>query len=134
MRHLRHLLIIASLAAAPLLSPSSARAQTASDAETAVLSEIAKCLVVGLPEDWQRAQVVVELKEPGAPDGEVRYLFSRTLARDKLESFKPCDEQAPARAMVGLRGAQPPEKRGWRVARFLLNRDGKFDLSYDYPK
>jgi len=131
---MRHLLIIALLAAAPLLSPSWAQAQNASEAETAVLSEIAKCLVVGLPQDWQRAQVVVELKEPGAPEGEVRYLFSRTLTRDQLERFTPCDEQAPARAMVGLRGAQPPEKRGWKSARFLLNRDGKFDLSYDYPK
>jgi len=33
-----------------------------------------------------------------------------------------------------MRGLQPPERRGWKSVRFVLHRDGKFDLTYDYPK
>ena len=131
---MKHLVIIALLAAALLVSPSWAYAQKANETETEVLQAIAKCLLAGLPQDWYRAQVVVQLEKPNAPDGEVRYVFSRALARDQFERFKPCDEQAPAKALVELRKELPPERRGWRAARFVLNRDGKFDLSYDYPK
>jgi hypothetical protein len=126
--------IIALLAAA-LVSPSWARAQEqASEQETELLSAIAKCLIEGLPRDWQRAQMTVELEAPGAPGGAVRYLFSRTLSRDQLEPFTPCDERQPAAALADIRALQTPERSGWKTARFVLNRDGKFDLTYDYPK
>ena len=29
---------------------------------------------------------------------------------------------------------QPPERRGWKSVRFILHRNGTFDLTYDYPK
>jgi hypothetical protein len=128
-------LIIALLAAAPLMSPSWAQTQQpANEKETELLSAIAKCLVEGLPGDWQRAQMIVELEVPGAPGGAVRYQFARTLSRDQLEPFTPCDERQPAAALVEIRALQPPERSGWKTARFVLNRDGKFNLTYDYPK
>ncbi len=127
---MKNLFIIALLA----LAPFAARAQQASETETRIVGEIAKCLLAGLPADWQRAHVVVDLDEPGALDGGVRYLFSRALSRDKLEPFTPCDPKEPAKALVELRKLQPPERGGWKSARFVLNRDGKFDLTYDYAK
>jgi len=131
---MRRFFTVALLAAAPLVFPSPARAQQASEKETEVMQAIGRCLLAGLPEDWYRAQVIVELEAAGAPSGDVRYLMSRTLSRDKFEPFKPCDDTAPAKALVELRKEQPPERAGWKVARFMLNRDGKFDLHYDYPK
>jgi hypothetical protein len=131
---MKTLFIIASLAAAALLSPSWARAQQASEQETELLGVIAKCLIEGLPSDWQRAQMIVELEAPGASGGAVSYLFSRTLSRDRLEPFTPCDERRPAAVMADIRALQTPERSGWKTARFVLNRDGKFDLTYDYPK
>jgi hypothetical protein len=131
---MKTLLIIAALAAAPLVSPSWARAQEAGEKETALLSIIAKCLIEGLPGDWQRAQMSIELEAPGAPGGAVRYLFSRSLSRDQLEPFKPCDERRPAEALTEIRAMQTIERSGWKSARFVVNRDGKFDLTYDYPK
>ena len=129
------LFIIASLAAAQLISPCWAQAQQpASEKETRLLGTIAQCLIEGLPGDWQRAQMTIELDSPGAPDGAVRYLFSRTLSRDQLEAFSPCDERRPAAALVEIREMQTQERRGWKTARFVVNRDGKFDLTYDYPK
>ena len=46
---MKHLIIIALLAAAPF----SVRAQQASEEETRLLNEIAQCLAVGLPHDWR---------------------------------------------------------------------------------
>jgi type II secretory pathway pseudopilin PulG len=130
---MKTLFIIASLAAA-LASPSWARAQQANEKETQLLGVIARCLIEGLPSDWQRAQMILELDAPGAPGGAVSYLFSRTLSRDQFEPFTPCDERQPAAAMADIRALQPPGRSGWKTARFVLNRDGKFDLTYDYPK
>lgn len=132
---MKNLLIIALLAAAALISPSWARAQQpANEKESELLGVIAKCLIEGLPGDWQRAQMTVELETPGAAGGAVRYLFSRTLSRDRLEPFTPCDERQPAAALVEIRAMQPAERSGWKTARFVINRDGKFDVTYDYPK
>lgn len=132
-------LIIALLALVPL-APSAVHAQQrherheAGERETQLLGTIAQCLIAGLPGDWQRAQMIVELETPGAPGGVVSYQFSRTLSRDRFEPFKPCDESAPPATIAEIRGLQSPERGGWKTARFVVNRDGKFDLTYDYPK
>jgi hypothetical protein len=130
---MKTLFIIALLA---LGTPTWARAQQqpASEKETQLLGTIAQCLIQGLPGDWQRAQMTVELEAPGAPEGAVRYLFSRSLSRDRLEPFTPCDEKQPAATLVQIRELQTQERSRWKSARFVLNRDGKFDLTYDYPK
>ncbi len=124
----RTLLILALV-----LAPLSASAQGASDAEKATLGEIAKCMVAGLPKDWREARMDIELPSPGASSGEVKYTFMRELAGGAFETFRPCDQQSPARALVGLRQQQAPERAAWSSARFVLYRDGKFDLHYDYP-
>jgi hypothetical protein len=134
------LLAPALLALGPLASPSVARAQQqnekqqAGEKETRLLGTIAQCLIAGLPSDWQRAQMIVELEIPGAPGGVVSYQFSRTLSRDTFEPFTPCSETQPPLTLAEVRGLQSPERGGWKTARFVVSRDGKFDLTYDYPK
>ena len=76
------------------LAPFAAVAQDASQEEQAVLSSIAQCMVSGLPQDWQRAEMNVVLAEPGAQGGEVTYRMSRVLAGAE-EPFRPCDERKP---------------------------------------
>jgi hypothetical protein len=128
---MKRLLILALLLAAPF----AARAQQASEAETRLLREIAQCLAAGLPQDWQQAEMVVELKQPGAETGEARYLMRRKLSGGEFETFKPCDaRKAPRMLVVEMRKLQPRERRGWKGARFVIHRDGKFDLTFDYPK
>jgi hypothetical protein len=126
---MRHRAIIALLALAPL----AALAQQASEQEQATLASIAQCLVAGLPQNWQLAEMNVVLPEPGAPGGEVTYRMSRLL-EGKLEPFQPCDERKPAEALVELRKMQDEARAGWNAARFVIYRDGKFDLMYEYPK
>jgi hypothetical protein len=128
---LQRLIIIALLAAAPF----AARAQEASEEETKLLNGIAECLAAGLPHDWRQAEMLIELKDPQAETGEVRYLMMRNLSGGQMEPFLPCDGRQAARELVvELRKLQPAEKRGWKGARFVVYRSGKFDLTLDYSK
>ena len=128
---MKRLIIIALLAAAPL----AARAQQASEEETKLLHQIAECLAAGLPHDWRQAEMLVELKSAEAETGEARYLMMRNLSGGQLEPFRPCNERQAARDLVvEMRKLQPAEKRGWKGARFVVYRTGKFDLTFDYSK
>jgi len=126
---MRHLLIIGLIAFAGL-----ARAQQPTANETEILTVVAKCLLLGLPSDWYEAQVIVTLDEPGSPSGEARYVYTPQLARADQVPYTPCHSTNPAKALVEMRELQPPERRGWKSVRFLLHRNGTFDLTYDYPK
>jgi hypothetical protein len=75
-----------------------------------------------------------ELKKPGESTGAVQYLVARKDAEDELEPFTPCDTDLPASILIGLRGVQPANRRGWTTARLEVTRDGSFRLNYDFPK
>lgn len=124
-----HRIIITLLA----LAPFAAAAQEASEQEKAVLGSIAQCMVAGLPQDWRQAEMNVMLPAPGAAGGEVNYRMSRSLD-GTIEPFQPCDERKPAQALVEMRTLQTQERAAWNSARFVIYRDGRFDLKYDYPK
>ena len=126
---MRHLLIMLLLA----LGPASGFAQTASLAETEAVARIAECLVQGTPSDWQRLYMVIELGEPGAETGQVRYLAARASAPDEPVAYTPCDIRKPATILIEARKRQVPERKGWTGARLILHDDGKFELNYDYP-
>ena len=117
-----------------LLVPLCAAAQEASDTERETITEIARCMVEGLPDDWAAAHMVVELPSPGASTGSVRYLVARKDAGDKLESFTPCETDKPAKMLVDLRDKQPIDRQGWTSARLVFERDGTFRLNYGFPK
>jgi len=124
----------AALVALALAAPASSGAQDASKQETRVVQSIVECLVAGLPEDWVRAEMRVELAKPGATTGDVQYLAARKDAEDKLEPYTPCDFRKPARTLLETRKSQPQARRGWTGAKLVLQRDGKFSLNYEYPK
>lgn len=126
---MRHALIMLLAALFPLAG----FGQTASKAEAELVQELAPCLVQGVPENWERIYMVVELPEPGAPSGRVRYLVTRDSAPDPLP-YVPCDPKKPAELLMESRKDQAPERRGWTGARLTIRRDGRFDISYDYPQ
>lgn len=128
-RALRVLFALLALAA-PLRAP----AQEASKGETQVVQSVVECLATGLPDDWVRAEMIVELAKPGASTGDVQYLVARQGAEDKLEPYTPCDFRKPARTLLETRKSQPKARRGWTKARLVLQSDGKFSLNYEYPK
>jgi hypothetical protein len=123
-------LLCAVLALVPLL----ARAQQASEEEIQALAPVAQCLAAGLPRDWAQAEMTIDLEAPNADHGDVRYVFRRALSGGEYQLFKPCDYQAPAKALLDLRKIQAPERGRWKSARFVIYPDGKFDLTFDYVK
>jgi len=108
-------------------------AQEANAPQLETITEIARCMAQGLPEDWASAHMIVDLEHPGDSTGKVRYLVFRKDAADKPESFAPCDTDAPPTALIGLRKLEPAERQGWTTARLVLERDGSFRLNYDFP-
>ena len=126
---MRRLLIMALLLGAPLAG----LAQKANEAQNRVLGEVAACLQAGLPPDWRSAEMVVDLKKPGAETGEVRYLMRRSLSGGQFEPFRPCDEKKAARALIEVRKTQAADRRNWTSARFVIRNDGTYDLTFDYP-
>jgi hypothetical protein len=129
---MRHFFLVAFAAA--VFAARAAWAQEANQNEMQAVTQIAQCMVEGLPDDWVAAHMLVELSAPGDSTGGVRYLAARKDAEDKLEPFTPCDTEKPAKMLVGLRELQPPERRGWISARLVVERDGSFRVNYEFPK
>ncbi|HEX7249469.1 MAG TPA: hypothetical protein VF262_03675 [Burkholderiales bacterium] len=124
-------LLLAVLATLPLC----AAAQGAPEAQTKVLQDIAGCLSKGLPPDWRQAEMFVTLRKPGDETGSARYTMIRNLTGGEIENFLPCSDRNPAKMLVTeVRKHQAGDKRGWTRARFTIYREGKFDLTFDYPK
>ena len=127
--------LIPALAAALLAAPLAAHAQGASEAQAEVLEQIGQCLVAGLPADWREAEMYVTLKAAGAVNGDARYTMIRSLSGGQVENFLPCSDKQPAKTLVTeVRKLQAKDKRGWTSARFTVYREGKFDLTFGYPK
>lgn len=125
----------ALLLAALLLPAARASAETASEAQTRILEGIFKCLAAGLPPDWREAEMYVTLKKPGDVTGEARFTVIRKLSGGQVELFRPCSNRQPARELtVDLRKLQAEDRRGWTSARLTYQREGKFDLNFEYPK
>jgi hypothetical protein len=128
---MKHLVTILALLVA---GAAAAEQQQVSEDEANAVSAIFTCLSAGLPNDWARARMIVELEQPGATTGNVRYLVSREGAGDKSEDLVPCDAAMPARMLIELRQSQAPDRRGWKGAQLEVLRNGAFRLNYDYPK
>lgn len=116
------------------LACTAAGAQQASQSETNAVVRIAECIAEGAPHDWTRLFMVVELAEPGAETGQVRYLAARASDPEALVAYVPCDTAKPARILLEARKHLPPERKGWTGARLTLENSGKFGINYDYPK
>jgi hypothetical protein len=106
----------------------------ASEAENRAVAYIVDCMVSGLPEDWRRATMEVNLEKPFDDTGSVRYVFSRDDSVAPAESFQPCDLKKPARTVIDLRDTLPAARRGWIGVQVTVLRDGRFGIRYGFPK
>jgi hypothetical protein len=131
---MKRYLILAVLLAFPALPPG-ASAQNASEAQSTLIQEIGKCLFAGLPPDWRQTEMFVTLAKPGAEGGDARYTMIRSMSGGEIENFMPCTDPNPAKVFVTeIRKQQAKDKRGWTSARLIIYREGKFDLTFQYPK
>lgn len=112
-----------------------AGAQDASAPETRAATAIVECLIAGLPEDWQRAEMEVKLAKPGDATGTARYLMARGKSGVvKMEPFEPCNARKPMMTLIEARRLLLPRRQGWTGALLTIDREGKFGLKYSYPE
>jgi hypothetical protein len=67
--------------------------KAASDAENTAVENIVRCMVEGLPEDWEQATMEINLDKPLDETGAVRYRVLRR-SRPEAEAFTPWSRRA----------------------------------------
>jgi hypothetical protein len=98
-----------------------------------VIESIFTCLAPGLPQDWRKAWV--EVTDMGAGKDKAAKFFVSNLRSDtEGEPLVPCNAQELTRRIVGLNDKLPPDRRGWSRALLVIDSDGEYELSYEYPK
>ncbi len=113
-----------------------APATSADEAERSkIIERTFECLAAGLPKDWWRAWV--EITEQGESSWnerslEGRFFYLTDSERTRPQDLKPCDAKEIAELTYSLNQFLDLDKRRWKVARLAFNRDGSFELKYDY--
>jgi hypothetical protein len=130
---MRALLIVLVFAAAQAWGQT-AEERAASEAENRAVADIVDCMVQGLPENWYRATMEINLDKPYDETGSVRYGFARDAETAPSEPFQPCDVKRPARTLIELRNLLAVSRRGWIGVEVTVLRDGRFGIRYGYPK
>jgi hypothetical protein len=118
-----------------LAAPSSAAATPAAPVaiEARLIEGIFHCLSPGLPQDWKKAWI--EVTDAGAgKEKSSRFFFTNQFGDDEGEPLTPCSAQAITRSIVSLDEKLPPSQRAWTRARLVIDSEGDYELSYDYPK
>lgn len=121
------------LAAATLPAGTGSAQDKPAQADPEVIQRIFDCLQPGLPENWQRAWIVVTEVSRTDSDRDYRSaFFYANLEGDAAgQPLTPCNTE---RASADLYGLNRDLIRQYREARLVFYRDGKFDLRYDSPK
>lgn len=113
-----------------------APAASADEAERSkIIERVFECLATGLPKDWWRAWVeIVERGEVSWNERnlEGRFFYLTDAERTKPQDLKPCDAKEIAELTYSLNQFLDLDKRRWKLARLAFNRDGSFELKYDY--
>jgi len=117
-----------------LAAPSSSATPTAPvPIEMKVIESIFTCLAPGLPQDWSKAWV--EITDAGAGKEKTSKFFFSTLRGDRDgEPLVPCNAQELTRRIIGLNDKLPADRRAWSRALLVIDSDGEYELSYEYPK
>jgi len=130
---MRALVIVLVFAATQVLAQGTEQ-RDAADFETRAMADIVDCMVQGLPDDWYRATMEINLDKPFDETGSVRYGFGRREDEPPVEPFQPCDVKRPARTLIDLRSRLPRDKQNWIGVQITVLRDGHFGIRYGYPK
>jgi len=100
-----------------------------------IVERIFECLAAGLPKDWWRAWVeIVEKGETSWNERslEGRFFYLTDAERTKPQDLKSCDAKEIAELTSSLNQFLDPDKRRWKIVTLEFNRDGSFQLKYDY--
>jgi len=127
-------LAIALVFAAAQVFAQTTEQRDAAEFETRAMADIVDCMVQGLPDEWYRATMEINLDKPFDETGSVRYAFARHDGEPPVEPFTPCDVKRPAKTLIELRNRLPSDRQGWIGAQVTVLKDGRFGIRYGFPK
>lgn len=114
-----------------MAAPSSAVAPAPTPIDSKLIENIFACLSPGLPQDWKKTWIVVT--GPSAKPS-AKFYFTNTPGDDQGEELVPCSAQALTQSITSLNDKLPADRRGWNKATLVIESDGEYELSYDYPR
>ena len=101
--------------------------------EARLIESIFACLSPWLPQDWKKAWI--EITDVGAgKEKDSKFFVTNQYGDDTGEPLVPCNAPAVTRGIISLNEKLPPDRRGWARARLVIDSEGDYELSYDYPK
>jgi len=101
--------------------------------DTRLIESIFACLSPGLPQDWKKAWI--EITDVGADkEKDSKFYVTNQYGDDQGEPLVPCNAPAVTRGILSLNEKLPPDRRAWTRARLVIDSEGDYELSYDYPK
>jgi len=131
---MRSLAIFLVFVGAQALAQGSLEQREAAEFENRAVADIVDCMVQGLPEEWYRATMEINLEKPFDETGSVRYGFAKRDDEPPVTPFQPCDVKRPARTLIELRSRLPRDRQGWIGAQVTVLKDGRFGIRYGFPK
>jgi hypothetical protein len=101
--------------------------------EIKLIESIFTCLAPGLPQDWRRAWVEITDQSAGK-EKVAKFRYTNLRGDDEGEPLVPCNAHELTRRIVSLNDKLPPDRRAWSRALLVIESDGEYELSYEYPK
>ena len=87
------------------------------------------------PDCRRTEESLIEITDSGAgKEKDSKFYVTNQYGDDQGEPLVPCNAPAVTRGILSLNEKLPPDRRGWTRARLVIDSEGDYELSYDYPK
>lgn len=102
-----------------------------------IVAAISNCLLENAPNDWQT--VIFTLDEAPAVAGRqkstaIEHKVIAGVESNPPQDLKPCRPNYVAKAVNTFRENQDEKARSWTGITVTVQRDGRFSVTYRYPK
>ena len=105
------------------------------DAE--IVSSIGRCLNENAPENWQALIFKLDRLPAvagGQPSVATEHKVIVGAENSPPQDLKPCRPDYAEQAVETFRETQDEKARGWTGVTITLNRDGRYSITFRYPK
>jgi len=102
-----------------------------------IVVAISNCLIENAPSDWQ-AVIFTRDEAPAAPGKQkpatIQHQVVVGAESNPPQDLKPCRPDYVAKAVNTFRENQDEKARSWTGITVTVHRDGRFSVTYRYPK
>ena len=100
-----------------------------------IIGQIAGCMIENAPQDWKRLIFTLDQQAPGdGKKGKTASSHKVIVGEGAPQELKPCKPDWVAKATNAFRENQDEKTRRWTGITVTLERDGRYAITYRYPK